>query len=96
MPLELQMREENTNIQDADAAGLQLQQCASQVGPAAAAGEKSTGTINKKCRTRKELLDEFAVRTLKRNAQSQPAWTPYFFQDDVARFALDRTTVSIK
>ena len=58
MPLELQMREENTNIQDADAAGLQLQQCASQVGPAAAAGEESTGTINKKYRTRKELLDE--------------------------------------
>ena len=58
MPLELQMREENTNIQDADAAGLQLQQCANQVGPAAAAGEKSTGTINKKYRTRKELLDE--------------------------------------
>ena len=58
MPLELQRREENTNIQDADAAGLQLQQCASQVGPAAAAGEKSTGTIKKKYRTRKELLDE--------------------------------------
>ena len=58
MPLELQMREEDANIQDVDAAGLQLQQCASQVGPAAAAGEKSTGTINKKCRTRKELLDE--------------------------------------
>ena len=49
------MREENTN---ADAAGLQLQQCANQVGPAAAAGEKSTGTINKKYRTRNELLDE--------------------------------------
>ena len=58
MPLELQMREEDANIQDVDAAGLQLQQCASQVGPAAAAGEESTGTINKKYRTRKELLDE--------------------------------------
>ena len=52
------MREENTNIQDTVDAGLQLQQCASQVGPAAAAGEKSTGSINKKYRTRKELLDE--------------------------------------
>ena len=61
MPLELQRREEHTNIQDADAAGLQLQQCASQVGPAAAAGEQSTGTINKKYRTRKELLDENVV-----------------------------------
>ena len=58
MPLELQMREENTNIQDTVDAGLQLHQCASQVGPAAAAGEKSTGSINKKYRTRKELLDE--------------------------------------